>query len=222
LWKLDTFYRIRGLPLKLLASYLQGRQQYTVVGDYRSSVLEISQGIPQGSSLGPLLFGLYVNDLPKASTFNSTLFADDTVLSISSAKCIELQKLFNTELQKVDEWMRFNKLSLNYSKTSYMLTCPRGKRPHAFTVKINENTISQTNCTKYLGVYIDDKLTWSDHITNLEKTISRSVGIFYRIRHYLNERALKSLYVSIVCSHLQYAIGAWSGVRKTSLRRLNV
>ena len=79
--------------LKLFASYLQGRQQYTVVGDYRSSVLEISQGIPQRSSLGPLLFALYVNELPKASAFNSTLFADDTVLSISSAKCIELQKL---------------------------------------------------------------------------------------------------------------------------------
>ena len=63
---------------------------------------------------------------------------------------------------------------------------------------------------------------WSDHITNLEKTISRSVGIFYRIRHYLNERAPKSLYFGIVYSHLQYAIGSWGGVGKTSLRRLTV
>jgi len=154
------FTGLEAYPLKLLASYLQGRQQYTVVGDYRSPMLEITQGVPQGSSLGPLLFALNVNDLPKASAFNSTLFADDTVLSISSGNCIELQKLVNTESQKVDAWMRFNKLSLNYSKTSYM------------------------------------------------KTISRSVGIFYRIRHYLNERALKSLYFSIVFSHLQYAIGA--------------
>ena len=83
-------------------------------------------------------------------------------------------------------------------------------------------TISQTNSTKHLGVYIDDKLTWSDHITNLEKTTSSSVGIFYRIRRYLNERALKSLYFNIVYSHLQYGIGAWGGVGKTSLRRLNV
>ena len=80
-----------------------------------------------------------------------------------------MQKLVNPELQKVDEWMRFNKLSLNYSKTSYMLIGPRGKRFHDFTVKINDNTKSQTNSTKYLGVYTDDKLTWSDHITDREK-----------------------------------------------------
>ena len=93
-------------------------------------------------------------------------------------------------------------------KNSYILIGPRGKRLHDFTVKINENTISQTNSTKYLGVYIDNKLTWSDHITNLEKTILCSVGIFCRSRHYLNETALKSRYFSIVYSHLQYAIGA--------------
>jgi len=134
-----------------------------------------------------LLFALYVSDLPKASAFNSTLFADDPVLSISSENCIELQKLVIIELQKVDEWMRFNKLSLNHSKTSYILIGPRDKRLHDFTVKINDNTISQTNSTKCLGVYIDDNLTWSDHITNLKKTILRSVGILYRIRHYLNQ-----------------------------------
>ena len=81
------------MAIHFLPSYLQGRQQYTVVGDYRSSVLEISQGIPQGSSLGPLLSALYVNDLPKASAFNSTLFADDTVLSISSAKMYRIAKI---------------------------------------------------------------------------------------------------------------------------------
>jgi len=70
LWKLDTFYGIRGLPLELLASYRQGRQ-YTVVGGYRSSMLEITQGVYQGSSLRPLLFALYVNDLFKVSAFNS-------------------------------------------------------------------------------------------------------------------------------------------------------
>jgi len=71
-------------------------------------------------------------------------------------------------------------------------------------------------------VYTDDKLTRSEHITNLERTISRSVGISYRIRHYVNERALKSLYFNIVYSYLQYAVGAGGGVGHTSFRRLNV
>jgi len=83
-------------------------------------MLELTKGVPQGSSLEPLLFALYVNGLPTASAFNSSLFADDTVLPISSGNCIELKKLINTELQKVDEWSRFSKLSLNYLK---LLTC---------------------------------------------------------------------------------------------------
>jgi len=87
-------------------------------------MLEITQGVPQGSSLEPLLFALYVNGLPKASGFNSSLFADDTVLSISSGNCIELKKLVSTELQKVDEWIRFSKLSLNYSKLFACLQVP--------------------------------------------------------------------------------------------------
>jgi len=72
--------------------------------------------------------------------------------SVSSGNCIELQEVVNTELQKVDEWMRFNKLSLNYSKTSYMLTDPSGKRHHDLIEKINDNVISHRSSTKYLSV----------------------------------------------------------------------
>ena len=121
LWKLNNFNDIRGLPLKLLASYLQGRQQYTVTDDCTSATLNITQGVPQGSSLGPLLFALYVNDLPSTKKLTPTLFADDTVLSISGSNSTELQSIVNTELERVNEWLRFNKLSLNYSKTSYMI-----------------------------------------------------------------------------------------------------
>ena len=83
LWKLDNFFGIRGLPLKLLASYLQGRQQYTVIDGCTSSTLDITQGVPQGSSLGPLLFALYIYDLPLTTKLPPALFADDAVLTIS-------------------------------------------------------------------------------------------------------------------------------------------
>ena len=91
-----------------------------------------------------------------------------------------------------------------------------------FNVKINDKTITRTTCVKYLGVFIDDKLTWSNHIAYLEKKLSRSVGLFYRTRQYLSDSALTSLYFSFVYSHLQFAIGAWGDVGITTLNQLNV
>ena len=100
LWKLEHIYGIRVLPHKLLTSYLQDRQQYTVVGGYRSTTQGISLGVPQSSSLGPLLFALYGNDLPQASNLTPTLFADDTLLTIARANSANLQNGVNNELKK--------------------------------------------------------------------------------------------------------------------------
>jgi len=222
LWKLNNFFGIRGLPRKLLASYLQGRQQYTVIDGCASATLNITQGVPQGSSLGPLLFALYRNDLPSTTKLTPPLFADDAVLSISGNNSTELQSIVNTELEKVNEWLHFKKLSLNYSKTTYMIASRKNNQLTDFNVKINDKTITRTTCVKYLGVFIDNKLTWSNHIAYLENKLSRSVGIFYRIRQYLSDSALKSLYFSFVYSHLQFGIGAWGGVGITTSNQLNV
>jgi len=222
LWKLEHFYGIRGLPHKLITSYLQDRQQYTAVGGFRSTTQGVSLGVPQGSSLGPPLFALYVNGLPQASNLTPTLFADDTLLTIACANSTNLQNGVNNELQKVDEWMRYNKLSLNYSKTTYMLLNSNLSQSCNISVKINDNKIKHTTCTKYLGVYIDQHLSWTDHIRNLEIKLSRSVAMLYRIRYYLSNNALRSVYCSLTYSHLQYAIGVYSGAGKTALNRLNV
>ena len=178
LWKLEHFYGIRGLPHKLLTSYLQDRQQYTVVGGYRSTTRGVTLGVPQGSSLGPLLFALYVNDIPPASTLTPTLFADDTLLTISCANSANLQYGVNSELQKVDEWMRYNKLSINYSKTTYMLISSNSSPSCNFKAKINDSEIKHTTCTMYFGVYSDQYLSWTEHIHNLEMKLSRSVAMF--------------------------------------------
>ena len=176
LWKLEHFFGIRGLPHKLLTSYLQDRQQYSVVGGYRSTTQGVSLGVPQGSSLGPLLFALYVNDLPQASNLTPTLFADDTLLTISCANSANLQNGVNNELQKVDEWMRY-KNCLQITQKLYMLLNSNLSQSCNFNVKINDNKIKHTTCTKYLGVYIDQHLSWTDHIHNLEIKLSRSVAM---------------------------------------------
>jgi len=159
LHKLEHFYGIRSIPLKLLTNYLQDRQQYTVVEGYKSDVQNINRGVPQGSTLGPLLFALYINDLPKASRFRTTMFADDTLLTISSNNPQQLNTLVNAELQKIDNWMRINKLSLNYKKTTFMIIKCDPKPVTSFSINIGNNQIAQTNCTKYLRVIVDDKLS---------------------------------------------------------------
>ena len=190
---------------------------------YRSTTQGVSLGVPQGSSIDPLLFALYVNDLPQASNLTPTLFADDTLLTISCANSANLQYGMNSELQKVDEWMRYNKLSTNYSKTAYMLINSNSSQSCNFKVKINNSEIKHSTCTKYLAVHIDQYLSWTEHIHNLEMKLSRSIAMFYRIRYYLSNNALRSVYYSlIVISNIEYAIGVWGGAGKTALKRLNV
>ena len=115
----------------------------------------------------------------------------------------------------------YNKLSLNYSKTVYMIFNSDKKQGSPFRVQIGSNQINRVHSTKYLGMHLDNKLNWDTHISKLESKLSCYSGIFYRIREYLSTNELKMIYFSLVYSHLQYAIGAWGSAIKTSLHRLN-
>ena len=97
------------------------------------------------------------------------MFADDTLLTISSNNPQQLNTLANAELQKIDNWMRINKLSLNYKKTTFMIIKCDPKQVTKFSINIGNNQIAQTNCTKYLGVILDDKMSCYQHITNLDR-----------------------------------------------------
>ena len=177
--------------------------------------------MPQGSILSPLFFSLYVNDLPKVSNFKTTLFADDICLIFANKNIDILEKMVDQEINKVDSWMRHNKLTLNYSKTVYMIFNSDKKQSSPFRVQIGSHLINKLNSTKYLGMHFDNKLNWGTHISKLESKLSCYSGIFYRIREYLSPNELKMIYFSLAYSHLQYAIGAWGSATKTSLHRLN-
>ena len=112
-------YGIRGL--QLLASYLTDRQQYTIVNQYKSKSRDVICGIPQGSTLGPLLFNIYINDLPLASNSTIHLFADDTNLTLSHSNVSTLQQNFDDELVNVNNWLKVNKSSINFNKTEFVV-----------------------------------------------------------------------------------------------------
>ena len=100
--KLETNFEIRGAPLNLIENYLQNRHQYVKISNSKSNLARISCGVPQGSSLGPLFFLMYINDIPNSSEFDTTLFADDTYLTLSDSNLENLEKRVNKELQNVD------------------------------------------------------------------------------------------------------------------------
>ena len=123
--------------------------------DSKENVVEI--GVPQGSVLGPLFFLIYINDLALCSNLDVTLYADDSVLTLSHKDALSLQNKINQELHKIEKWLCINKLSINLNKTDFLLftNC---SAPLKFNIKFAGSSIKQCDSVKYLEVYLDDKL----------------------------------------------------------------
>ena len=155
LFKLDQ-YGIRGVTNDVIRSYLTNRKQFVHGNGYSSSLLDINIGVPQGSALGPILFLIYINDLSNCSNFKTTLYADDSVLTLSHKNVKCLQTMLNFELPKINAWLKSNQLSLNVNKTYFLFFT---KTKEKIFPQINDCKIKQAYCVKYLGVFLDDKLT---------------------------------------------------------------
>ena len=134
--------------------------QQVNINDSISDSNNITSGVPQGSILGPLLFLIYINDLAFLSDkIYSLLYADDTSMFISGPKIHQIQNVMNEHLQIVSDWLKANKLSLNVGKTNYMVFANKEFNAEEMVITIEGTSISITKSTKFLGVFIDDKLT---------------------------------------------------------------
>ena len=142
--------------------YLSNRFQSALYNNFESDYKEIKCGVSQGSILVPLLFLIYINDLPSVSKFFlPILFADDTNLFCTGKNLSDIVKEINVELDKIYSWVKANKLSLNVDKTNFMLFTPKCSQRNMDDLLINGIRISEVSDTKFLGVIIDDKLNWS-------------------------------------------------------------
>ena len=209
---------IRGLPLQWFLSYLTNRAQFVQIGNVKSDLLTVKCGIPQGSTLGPLLFLLYINDLPNSSDIlQFKIFADDTNIFYSSKNPNMLQNVINDELIKVYQYCSANKLSINFKKTNYMQITSRPRR----NTLIDIPNITRTSCIKYLGVYIDENLQWHNQIIHVNRKIVKNIGILFQLRRYLNIHMLTNLYYTLIYPYLSYGLMSWGTTYKSKLNQFS-
>ena len=137
-------YGIRGNILELFYDYLSNRSQFVYVNNTASNKLKIKCGVPQGSNLNPILFSLYINDLPEVFGFDMKLFADDTVLLMRDKNLQKINETVNKEIEKINTWLLTNKLTINFSKTDYLLFSPKANEQINFSVSMQGNQIKKT------------------------------------------------------------------------------
>jgi Reverse transcriptase (RNA-dependent DNA polymerase)/Endonuclease-reverse transcriptase len=221
--KLAT-YGIRGMQLDWFASYFENRLQRVLCNGALSDLRAIKYGVPQGSNLGPLLFLLYINDLPNASpTLFFILFADDTNVFYSHRSLQSLTEIVNTELSSVADWFCVNKLTLNLDKTNFILFKSHrkvGTLDNQMLLRINEDSIAQVKTTKFLGVYVDQHMTWNEHIKNISNKIAKNIGILARASYLLPYHIRLKLYYSLIYPYLTYCNIVWASTYSTRLQRL--
>jgi len=224
--KLAT-YHFSANSLLFFKSYLSGRTQYVFVNGKSSLDGTIRNGVPQGSILGPLLFSIYINDLPLSisqSHVHCSLFADDTTLDVSSPKSSIITSSLQKALDDVCKWCRENSMILNPSKTECMLITTRQKQqlnPPPLSLSINSEPIKQVKQHKSLGIIIDDQLTWQAHLDQTCKTVSKNLFLLTKLIPFTDPPTRRLFYAAHIQSHIDYSSTVWDGCSENTLKRLH-
>ena len=212
-------YGIRGPALQWISSYLHDRTQYVSVNGAISSTMHLKYGVPQGSILGPLLFIIYINDLPRiAPLIHFIMYADDANIIIIGNSMAETQAKANELLKLLANWVSANALKLNVGKTHYMVFS--NTNTVTINLELNGSVIHQSHHERFLGVIIDDKLSWKYHHMALANKISINAGLFFRARHMFKIETLKKLYFSFIQSHLTFCPSIWGLGSKNSINSI--
>ena len=219
-------FGIRGNVLNWFESYLMHRKQYTSYGNALSTLTDIQHGVPQGSILGPLLFLVYINDFYSCLEHGeSVMFADDTNVFINHKHINEVYNKAQHELNNITYWLSANRLSLNISKTKYIIFNSNRKkysRNNTIAVPcINNIPLERVDTMSFLGVILQENLSWKPHILNLLKQIRRNAAVIYKLKHYLNTNNMINIYHCLITSQLRYCITSWNHGNTTLMKKLD-
>ena len=233
-------YGVRGTAHDLLTDYLTGRSQYVYFDQNTySDTLPIFCGVPQGSVLGPLLFILYINDVTSCQCTCDTstctencnidnlfiLFADDCNTFVTDDSISGVFRKVNKLLVRLKVYIDANYLHINLSKSKFMsFKTPRVKKNDAidsFKVTYSGTQLQRVQSIKFLGIYIEESLNWSEHISHISKKISKINGVLYKLRKTTPKMLRIAIFNALVQSHLSYGITVWgSGGSTVKLKKL--
>lgn len=229
---------IRGTPLKFAKDYLSNRKQRVKVGTFVSRDADITFGVPQGSVLGPTLFLLYINNLCNLKINNATVFsyADDTAVVFTGRTWHDVALSAEAGMTQVARWLNDNLLTFNTAKTNYICFSISNRSQPSTELNLRVHTCddsSTCSCptldkvtqTKYLGVVVDQNLSWYPHLEQVNNRIRKLSWIFKTLRHIVPKvvptstnkprHLLNEIYIALVQSVLTYCIPTWGGAAKT-------
>lgn len=230
--KLDRI-GVRGDALGILKDFLCDRTQQVKIGQMVSAESPVTYGVPQGSILGPSLFLVYINDLCRMALQNTKIFtyADDTALVFTGRTWDEVRVTAERGLRSVSCWLRENLLTLNLSKSTFLQFTPPNNNPaniviklHTCSSSLNSDctclTVAKSSNVKYLGVILDDRLSWRAHIEFTTSRIRKLIYVFKKLRYVADFGLLRKIYYALAESVLRYCVGAWGGACKTHVLAL--
>ena len=220
--KLDH-YGVRGKWHLWLKSYLSNRKQYVDIHGTTSTCKDITVGVPQGSILGPLLFLIYINDLPASlKELTPVIFADDTNLIIRGENLEVLCRTLNSELEILSDFFRANKLKLNAGKTKMVCFRKKNQDFDEENVLVNidgTHLLPESNAT-FLGIILDEHLSWENQCNKVANKMAQNSGILNRVKKSIPLSSMKILYNSLIFPHYSYCLEAWGSCQQKYLKRI--
>lgn len=196
------------LTLSWIRNFLSMRQQFTVANTFSSPLVDVTSGVPQGSVLGPLLFLIYINDLPVNISSRIRLFADDCIIYRSISSFNDHLALQN-DLNLISNWCAAWQMTLNSNKCK-VVSFSRKRVNSEFVYSINNTTVSQAASYKYLGVHLTPNLSWNTHVTAVCAKASKSLGYLRRNLRHAPTLVRKHAYITFIRPQLEFASAIWS------------